>query len=176
MMRLVCRRNMVVITGSGIATRKLFMEGMTAYQHGDARNATDRLCKAIQHESAQERPDKNLLSDIHNIRGEVYFSVGVATRAYMDFMYAITYNPANENALNNLGVWHSIDNSPSVDYAKSLEYFDVALNLFPERKDIILNRAITRIKAGYIMGYEDLKKLELQGYEPAGKALLVYED
>jgi Tfp pilus assembly protein PilF len=156
------------------STEKLFREGMTAYQHGDARNAVEKLSKAIYHENNKTNPDHYLLSDIYNIRGEAYLSASVAMRSHADFMHALVYHPGNENALNNLGVWYFLGHAGSPDYRKSLEYLDRALRLNPERKDITLNRAIVRIKSGNEMGFEDLKKLELEEYPDASIALMEY--
>lgn len=162
------------ISESSSAAHKLFKEGLSAYRHGDAKNAVDKLSKALHNESGQVNPDHFLLSEIHNIRGEAYLSAKVAQRSHDDFMHALVYNPGNENALNNLGVWHFLGASGKPDYLKSLEYFDRALRLNPYRKDITLNRAIVRIKSGNFMGLEDLKKLELEKYPDATVALMEF--
>jgi len=157
-----------------LSARKLLMEGQTAYQYGDAKNAVEKLSMAISRENEQIYPDTYLLSEIHNIRGEAYIAVRAVINALTDFTISIVYQETNENALNNLGVWYSLHAIAAPDFKKSLAYFDQALRLNPERKDILMNRAIVRIKSGNIMGYEDLKKLELEKYEAATIALMEY--
>ncbi len=151
----------------GQSSQKLFESGVNAYYRGDHKTAVDKLSDAIKKEKDKSEPDKHLLSNIHNIIGEAYLSVGVAVLSQSDFVYALDYNPLNENALNNLGVWFSIEQFVTPDYKKSLEYFDKAVVLRPDRKDIILNRAVVKIKSGDLTGCDDLKKLDAEGYPDA---------
>jgi len=151
----------------GQSSQKLFDLGFSAYHNGDHKTAINKLSEAIKKENDKSNPDKQLLSNIHNIRGEAYLSVGVAVLSQSDFVYALDYNPKNESALNNLGVWFSIEQFSTPDYKKSLEYFDKAIRLQPDRKDIILNKAIIKIKSGDMTGCEDLKKLDSDGYPDA---------
>lgn len=155
----------------GQSSQKLYDEGVIAYRKGDAKIAVDKLSDAIKKEKEKSNPDKQLLSNMHNIRGEVYLSVGVAVLSQSDFAYALDYNPTNESALNNLGVWFSIKQFATPDYVKSIDYFNKAIELRPDRKDIILNRAVTKIKSGDKSGCDDLKKLDAEGYPDAKIAL-----
>jgi lipoprotein NlpI len=155
-------------------TKTLFLEGSNAYQPSDAKNTLEKLAKAIYQELQKEQVEKLLLSNIYNTRGEVYLSIGALLRSHNDFSDAINFNPENENAINNMGVWYTMHSHIDPDFNKSLEYFDRAIAINPDRKDIMLNRAIARIKSGNEMGYEDLKKLELEKYEVASLALMAY--
>ena len=99
-------------------------------------------------------------------------SNGVAILSQSDFLNAIDYNPQNESALNNLGLWFTIPQFASPDLEKALLYLGKALEVNPERQDIILNRAVIRIRAGQSeKGCEELKKLEESGYERATIAI-----
>ncbi len=147
---------------------------MTAYQHGDARSAIDKLSRAIQSEYLEPEPDKRFLSEIYNIRGEAYLLAKAMIRSRQDFYHSLALHPMNENALNNLGVWHSLELFKHVNHTKALQFFDQAVELAPERQDILFNRAIVRIRAGNWMGFEDLKKLELEKYTAACTALHEY--
>jgi lipoprotein NlpI len=149
------------------SSQKLFDLGLSAYHKGDPETAVDKLSDAIKKEKEKSEPNKQLLSNFHNMRGQVYLSVGVAILSQTDFVYALDYNSTNESALNNLGVWFSIEQFATPDYKKSLEYFDKAIALRPDRKDIILNRAIIKIKSGDSTGCDDLKKLDSGGYPDA---------
>lgn len=151
----------------GQSSQKLFDLGINAYKKGDYKTSVDKLSDAIKKEKDKREPYKQLLSNIHNIRGEEYLSLGVAILSQSDFVYALEYNPSNESALNNLGVWFSIEQFSTPDYKKSLEYFDKAFVLRPDRKDIILNRAVVKIKSGDSIGCDDLKKLDDEGYSDA---------
>lgn len=108
---------------------------------------------------------------MHCVRGEVYLSVGVALLSQSDFAYALQYNPGNESALNNLGIWFSIEHFSTPDYKKSFEYFDKAIVAQPGRKDIQLNKACVKIQSGDKSGCDDLRKLEGEGYPDAKIAL-----
>ena len=152
---------------SEMSSQKLFDDGIKAYQNGDSKTAVDKLSNAIKKEQEKNNPDKKLLSNIYNIRGEVYLSVGVAVLSQSDFTHALDYNSTNEAALNNLGIWFSMEKFSTPDYKKSIDYFDKAITLRPDRKDIILNRAVIKIKSGDNTGCDDLKKLDADGYPNA---------
>lgn len=160
--------------GKDETAESFFEKGLTEYRKGDYKQAVDTLTKAIDLAKATDTINKQLLSNIHNIRGEVYLSVGVAILSQSDFVYALDYNPENESALNNLGIWFTIEMFSNPDYKKSLEYFDKAVAIRPDRKDIILNRAIAKIKSGDTTGCEDLKKLDAEGYPDAKIGLEQY--
>lgn len=120
---------------NGQNPKKLYEEGSKLYRDGKQKEAIDKLSAAIKIETNKSNGDKKFLSIIHNIRGEVYLSVGVAILSQSDFAYALQYNPLNESALNNLGIWYSIERFRTPDYKKSFEYFDKALVIQPNRKD-----------------------------------------
>jgi len=156
---------------SGQTSQKLFEEGEKLYRSGNAEKAVNKLSEAIKKETDKSSPDKRLLSNMHCIRGEVYLSVGVAVLSQSDFAYALQYNPENESALNNLGIWYSVKHFATPDYQKSFEYFDNALAIQPNRKDIQLNKACVKIQAGDMSGCDDLRKLDNEGYPDAKLAL-----
>jgi lipoprotein NlpI len=151
----------------GQTSQKLFDEGVKLYRNGKAKEAVDKLSDAIKKETDKPNSDKKLLSNMHCIRGEVYLSVGVAVLSQSDFNYALQYNPDNESALNNLGIWFSIKHFNTPDYNRSFEYFDKAISIQPNRKDIQLNRACVKIQSGDKTGCNDLRKLDNEGYPDA---------
>lgn len=153
------------------STQEIFEQGKNAYHDGDTKAAIDKFSNAIKMEKGKGNQDKKLLSNIYNLRGEVYLSLGVATLSQSDFVYALDFNPTNESALNNLGVWFSIEQFAKPDYKKSLDYFDKAIALTPARKDVVLNRAVVKIKSGDKTGCDELRKLEAEGYSDAKTAL-----
>jgi tetratricopeptide (TPR) repeat protein len=154
------------------SSQKLFDEGNESYKNGNIEEAVDKFVKALETEKSQEKPDSLLLSNIHNIRGEVYLSQGVAILSQSDFAFASEYNPKNESALNNLAIWFSIEQFATPDYDKSLEYFNKALLISPDRKDIALNRAVIKIKSGDgTDGCKDLNQLQSEGYPDAEIAI-----
>ena len=155
----------------GQTSQKLFDEGVKLYRSGKAKEAVDKLSDAIKKEKDKSSPDKRLLSNIYCIRGEVYLSVGVAILSQSDFTYALQYNQDNESALNNLGIWFSIERFNTPDYKRSFEYFDKAILIQPNRKDIQLNKACVKIQSGDKTGCDDLRKLDSEGYPDAGIAL-----
>lgn len=155
----------------GRTSQKLYEQGRKLYHSGNAEKAVDKLSDAIKKETDKSNPNNRFLSNIYCIRGEVYLSVGVAILSQSDFAYALQYNPDNESALNNLGIWYSIEHFSTPDYKKSFEYFDKALAIQPNRKDIQLNKACVKIQSGNKTGYDDLKKLDSQGYSDAKIAL-----
>lgn len=146
---------------------KLYDEGVKLYRSGSYEKAIDKLSSAIKKETDKSNPDKTLLSNVHCIRGEVYFSVGVAILSQSDFVYALKYNPDNASALNNLGIWYSTERFITPDYKKSFEYFDKAIDIRPDRKDIQMNKAIVKIQSGDKTGCDDLLKLNNEGYHEA---------
>lgn len=156
----------------GQTSQKLFEKGEKLYRSGNSEKAVDKLSEAIKKETDKTSPDKKLLSNMHCIRGEVYLSVGVAVLSQSDFAYALQYNPDNESALNNLGIWYSVKHFAMPDYQKSFEYFDKAIAIQPNRKDIQLNKACVKIQAGDTTGCDDLRKLDNEGYADAKIALL----
>ena len=155
----------------GQTSQSLYDEGVKLYHNGKAKEAVDKLSDAIKKETDKSNNDKKFLSNIYNIRGEVYLSEGVAILSQSDFAYSIKYNPDNESALNNLGIWYSIKHFTTPDYKKSFECFDKALAIQPNRKDIQLNKACVKIQSGDKTGCEDLRKLETEGYPDAKVAL-----
>ena len=155
----------------GQSSQKLYEEGVKLYRNGKATEAVDKLSDAIKKETGKSNPDNKLLSNMHCLRGEVYLSVGVAILSQSDFTYALKYNPYNESALNDLGIWFSIEHFNTPDYNKSFEYFDEAISIQPNRKDIQLNKACVKIQSGDKTGCDDLHKLDKEGYSDAKIAL-----
>jgi Tfp pilus assembly protein PilF len=155
----------------GQTSQKMYDEGVKFYNEGNAEKAVDKLSDAIKKETDKSNSDKRLLSNMHNMRGEVYLSVGVAILSQSDFVYALQYNPQNESSLNNLGIWFSIEHFTTPDYQKSLAYFDEAIAIQPTRKDIQLNKACVKIQSGDKTGCDDLNKLDSEGYSDAKIAL-----
>lgn len=153
--------------GNKNSTESLFKKGVLEYKKGNAEKAVELLSEAKDLEETKEAKDKQLLSNIFNIRGEVYLNQGVAVLSQSDFAQALEYNPNNENALNNLGIWFTIEMFSTPDYPKALEYLDKAISINPDRKDIILNRAIVKIQSGDKSGCDYLKELDKQGYADA---------
>src|SRR5450631_1526457 len=129
----------------GQDSKQLYEEGSKLYHAGRTEEAVDKLSQAIKKETAKPNSDKRLLSNMHCVKGEVYLAVGVAILSQSDFAYSLQYNPDNESALNNLGIWYSIERFITPDYKKSFEYFDKALAIQPNRQDIQLNKACVKI-------------------------------
>jgi lipoprotein NlpI len=152
-------------------SQKLYDEGVRLFHSGKSTEAVDKLSDAIEKETANSSPDKKLLSNMHCIRGEVYLSIGVAVLSQSDFTNALQYNPDNESALNNLGIWFSIARFNTPDYNRALEYFDKAISIQPDRKDIQLNKACVKIQSGDKTGCDDLRKLDQDDYPEAKIAL-----
>jgi lipoprotein NlpI len=155
----------------GQTSQKLYDEGVKLYRSGNAEKAVGKLSEAIKKETDKSDKNKKFLSDIHTMRGEVYLSVGVAILSQSDFAYALQYNPDNESALNDLGIWYSNKHFSTPDYNKSFEYFDKAIAIQPNRKDIQLNKACVKIQSGDKTGCDDLRKLDKEGYADAKIAL-----
>jgi tetratricopeptide (TPR) repeat protein len=150
---------------------KLYEKGRSLYASGRTEQAVERLSDAIKMEEARANPDKRFLSNIYCLRGEVYLSVGVALLSQSDFAIALENNSQNESALNNLGIWFSIEHFNTPNYEKAFEYFDRAIAIQPGRKDIQLNKACVKIQAGDKTGCDELRRLERDGYPPAKIAL-----
>jgi tetratricopeptide (TPR) repeat protein len=148
-------------------SKKLFDEGAKLYHAGKAKEAVEKFSDAIKKETSKPNPDKKLLSNIYCLRGEVYLSVGVAILSQSDFVYSLEYNPGNESALNNLGIWFSIDRFATPDYERAFQYFDKAIAIQPNRKDIQLNKACVKIQSGDQTGCDDLRRLGSEGYTDA---------
>ena len=155
----------------GQTSQKLYDEGVKLYQSGNAEKAVTKLSEAIKKETDKSNKDKKFLSNLHTMRGEVYLSVNVAILSQSDFAYALQYNPDNESALNDLGIWYSIKHFSTPDYKKSFAYFDKALTIKPNRKDIQLNKACVKIQSGDKTGCDDLRRLDNEGYPDAKIAL-----
>ncbi len=155
----------------GHISHKLYEEGRNLYKTGKAKEAVEKLSDAIKIEKANPTRDKKFLSTIHCLRGEVYLSVNVAILSQSDFAYALRYNPDNESALNNVGIWYAIKHFATPDYQKSFQYFDRAIAIQPNRKDIQLNKACVKIQSGDTTGCDDLRKLDNEGYPEAKIAL-----
>jgi len=155
-------------------SNELYEEGVKSYRSGKTKEAVDTLSEAIKQETSKTDQNKRFLSIIHCIRGEAYLSAGVAILSQSDFVYALQYNPVNESALNNLGIWFSIKHFQAPDYSKSFEYFDRAIAIQPNRKDIQLNRACVKIQSGDKTGCDDLRRLDSEGYPDAKIALQRY--
>jgi tetratricopeptide (TPR) repeat protein len=149
----------------------LYESGVKSYRKGKSQDAIEKLSEAIKKESARSEPDKRLLSNMYCLRGEVYLSEGVALLSQSDFTYALDYNMTNESALNNMGIWFSIERFSTPDYERSFEYFDKAIAIKPGRKDIRLNKACVKIQSGDRTGCDDLRKLDAEGYSTAKLAL-----
>jgi lipoprotein NlpI len=94
-------------------------------------------------------------------------SVGVAILSQSDFAHSLQYNPNNESALNNLGIGFSFERFAPPDYERSFQYFDKAIVIQPNRKDIQLNKACAKIQSGDKTGCDDLRRLEREGYSKA---------
>ena len=156
----------------GRSSQELFDIGNENYQNGQLKKAVDKFVEALKVEKQKDKPDSLLLSNIYNIRGEVYLSQGVAVLSQSDFAYASDYNPKNESALNNLAIWFSIEQFSNPDYARSFEYFNKALLINPKRKDIQLNKAIILVKSGdKEAGCKILNELKSEGYADAEIAI-----
>jgi len=151
--------------------QRLYERGRALYASGKAEQAVEKLSDAIKMEEASANPDKRLLSNIYCVRGEVYLSVGVAILSQSDFAISLENNPQNESALNNLGIWFSIEHFNKPNYERSFAYFNQALAIQLGRKDIQLNKACVKIQSGDKTGCEDLRRLESEGYQPAKIAL-----
>ncbi|PWT96248.1 MAG: hypothetical protein C5B52_16185, partial [Bacteroidetes bacterium] len=152
-------------------SEKLFEKGIEYYRDKKVNRAIDILTDAIKLENKNADPNKLLLSNIHCLRGEVYLSVGVAVLSQSDFNFALQHNPENESALNNLAIWHSVEKFAVPDYKKALQYFDKAIALQPDRKDIQLNRACIKIQSGDKSGCDDLRRLQSEGFANAKLAI-----
>jgi len=82
-----------------------------AFRATDPLKAVDLYSDAIKYEKKKESPDKNFLSDIYLLRGEIYLSQGVAILSSSDFLNSIDLNPKNGISQNDLGIWFTLEQS-----------------------------------------------------------------
>ena len=115
---------------------------------------------------------KLFLSEIYRLRGDIYFSQGVAILSSSDFLHAIENNPKNGIAHNNLGVWFSIKQFAKPDYKRAIEHLDLAVKYCPDRPDFVMNRAVMKVRNGQKeIGRKELEDLYQQGYADAKIAI-----
>jgi Flp pilus assembly protein TadD len=134
--------------------------------------AVNLFSEALKYENGKENPDKNFLSNIYLLRGEIYLSQGKALPSSSDFMNSIELNPKNGIAHNNLGIWFTLEHFNTPDFEKALEHINKAVELRPDRPDFKMNRAIVKVKMGdKETGREELEELLKGGYEEARVAI-----
>ncbi len=130
---------------------------------------------AINLEKEKENPDKNFLSDIYLLRGEIYLSQGVAILSSSDLMNSIDFNPKNGIAHNDLGIWFTIEDFNTPDYDRALEHLNKAIEFRPDRLDFKMNKAIVKVKMGdKETGRQELEQLLIDGYAEAQVAIEKY--
>ena len=138
----------------------------------DPKIAVELYSDAIDAEKQKESPDKELLSEIYQWRGELYLRLQVAILSSSDFLNSIEYNPKNAISHNNLAVWFTMPQFAKPDLERAMEYFDTAIELAPERLDFQMSRAINRIQTGdRETGKSELEELHANGYENAKIAM-----
>ena len=143
-----------------------------ARQANDPHQAVELYSEAIKYEKESKNPDRNFLSNLYLLRGEIYLSQGVALLSSSDFLQAIDYNPTNGVAHNDLGIWFTLERFAAPDLARALEHADKAVQSCPDRQDFKMNLAVIKIKSGQKeTGRQDLEKLYAEGYENAKIAI-----
>lgn len=143
-----------------------------AGQSKNVKKAVDLYSQAIKIENEKSNPDKKFLSEIHRLRGDIYFSQGVAILSSSDWLQAIENNPENGIAHNNLGLWFTIEQFAQPDFNRAIEHFDLAVMYCPNRPDFVMNRAVIKVKFGQKeIGKSELEELYNQGYKDAKIAI-----
>jgi len=134
--------------------------------------AVNLYSDAIKYEKEKESPDKNFLSDIYLLRGEIYLSQGVAILSSSDFLNSIDLNPKNGIAHNDLGIWFTIEHFNTPDFDRALEHLNKAVEFCPDRLDFKMNKAIVKVKMGdKETGRQELEELLKNGYAEARVAI-----
>jgi tetratricopeptide (TPR) repeat protein len=138
----------------------------------NVKEAVDLYSQAIKVESEKPNPDKYFLSEVYRLRGDIYFSQGVAILSSSDWLHAIELNPENGIAHNNLGIWFTIEQFAKPDLKRAIEHFDLAVQYCPDRPDFVMNRAVIKIQDGQLeIGKKELEELYSQGYTDAKIAI-----
>jgi tetratricopeptide (TPR) repeat protein len=128
--------------------------------------------EALRIEKEKDNPDKNFLSYIYLLRGEIYLARGEANLSSSDLLHSVEYNPANGIAHNDLAIWFTLEHFDTPDFNKALEHLDKAVECRPDRRDFKMNRAIVRVKMGdKETGRQELETLLKDGYEEARVAI-----
>lgn len=143
-----------------------------AKQTNDPHKAVNLYSDAIKYEKESKNPDKNFLSDLYLLRGEIYLNQGVAILSSSDFLQAIDNNPKNGVAHNDLGIWFTIEHFTTPDYVRALEHGEKAVQYCPSRQDFKMNLAVIKIKSGQQeQGRQELEQLYKDGYSDAKIAI-----
>jgi len=146
-----------------------------AKKEKDPKLAVDLYSDAIENEKNRKNPDKNLLSEIYQSRGELYLNLQVATLSQSDCMHAIDYNPENADAYNILGIWYTIPHFAKPEWESALKLISKAIDLDRTRPDYFMNYAVVLIEKGEREeGKEILESLVEKGYADAKIALKRY--
>jgi tetratricopeptide (TPR) repeat protein len=138
----------------------------------DNKKAAKLYSDAIRYEKQKESPDKNFLSDIYLLRGEIYLGQGSADLSLSDLLNSIGFNPRNGIAHNDLGIWYTLEHFDTPDFEKALEHLDKAVECRPDRLDFKMNRAIVKVKMGdKETGRQELEQLLNYGFTEAKVAI-----
>lgn len=151
--------------------QNLYKQGIKAMDEGKPKIAVEKISKAITVAKGKKDFDKTLLSKMYCSRGNIYLLTKVALLSSSDFLDALECNPKNDDALNFLGVWFTMEEFNSPDYSRAIGYFTEASLINPERQDIRLNIAISKIKLGDLTGCSELRELHKMGYNEAKIAI-----
>lgn len=138
----------------------------------DPRIAVELYSDAIDVEKQKSHPNKELLSEIYQWRGELYLGLQIAVLSSSDFLHSIEYNPKNAVSHNNLAIWFTMPQFATPDLERAIKHFDKAIELAPERLDFQMSRAVIRIQNGNReTGKTELEELYAKGYENAKIAM-----
>lgn len=138
----------------------------------DPEMAVNLYTDAIAIEKKKDSPDRKLLSEIYQFRGELYLSLGVALLSSSDFMHSLEYDPDNAISHNNLGIWHTVEQFATPDHDKALKHIEKAISLAPDRLDFQMSRAVIKAKLGDAEAAKaELEALYAKGLEDARVAM-----
>jgi tetratricopeptide (TPR) repeat protein len=138
----------------------------------DPKIAVELYSDAIDVEKQKESPNRELISEIYQWRGELYLGLQVAILSSSDFLHSIDFNPKNAISHNNLAIWLTMPQFAKPDLDRAIEHLNKAIELAPERLDFQMSRAVIRIKNGdRETGRTELEDLDSKGYENAKIAI-----
>lgn len=93
--------------------------GIAYYQKEESDKALDVFIKGIG--QVNEKTDKQLVSDLYAIIGDIYSSKELSDKAYAAYDSSLVYNPDNIGTLNNYAYFLSVDRK-HLDKAEEMSY------------------------------------------------------
>lgn len=93
--------------------------GVSYYREEKTDDALNTFKKAVG--QINEKSDKNMVSDLYSILGDLYHEKKQDTNAYAAYDSSLVYNPANINTLNNYAYYLSLEHK-DLDKAEEMSY------------------------------------------------------